>query len=391
MTTRCRASTTTTASGVSLQPVSGWQGIRDGVHARPVPHRRDVERQRAALRGADLRRRRDELRGRLPGATTTSVYGPEHARPTATLQLVGSYKTGAGVVNGFLFQGTTADLSNPADYTTIDYPGATYTYVHSTMGGLAVGNADGPEGNAPIGTGHAFVYDIATGTSSRTSSTRARRAPRPTASGTTAARATRSSAATRIPASRRAGAGHGYMVDYDSRPGSSRTGRRSTTPNGAAGQDFVTHFEGISSDEKGVYTLAADSVQIGIGRLRAGLVGDRPAQHRRLVRDPAVGQPERPDRRRPEPASPATTRWPATRSSASSSPTRAGILLPGDGQHRLPALERHQRQRRQRHRDLRRLDQPDRDEQHRHRRQRHARAAATQATASSSRATRSGT
>jgi hypothetical protein len=29
-------------------------------------------------------------------------------------------------------------------YTTIDVAGATVTYVHSTMGGLAVGNANGP-------------------------------------------------------------------------------------------------------------------------------------------------------------------------------------------------------------------------------------------------------
>ena len=49
-----------------------------------------------------------------------------------------------------------------SDYQTIDYPGAQYTYVHSTMGDLAVGNADGPEGDAPIGTGHAFIYDVAT-------------------------------------------------------------------------------------------------------------------------------------------------------------------------------------------------------------------------------------
>ena len=28
------------------------------------------------------------------------------------------------------------------------------------MGDLAVGNADGPEGNAPLGTGHAFIYSV---------------------------------------------------------------------------------------------------------------------------------------------------------------------------------------------------------------------------------------
>src|SRR4029079_2371190 len=80
------------------------------------------------------------------------------------LRLVGSYKTGNDMVQGFLFQGTIADLAQSGNYRTINYPGAKFNYVHSTMGDLAVGNADGPEGNLPIGTGHAFLYDVARGT-----------------------------------------------------------------------------------------------------------------------------------------------------------------------------------------------------------------------------------
>ncbi len=121
----------------------------------------------------------------VPGATTSSVYGP-NLLPNGAIQLVGSYKNGTGTVNGFLFQGTTAELSQAANYTTIDYPGAKYTYVHSTMGGLAVGNADGPEGNAPLGTGHAFLYNIAQGTLTDIVYPGRRRRPRRTASGTTA-------------------------------------------------------------------------------------------------------------------------------------------------------------------------------------------------------------
>ena len=69
----------------------------------------------------------------------------------------------------------------------------------------------------------------------------------------------------------------------------SRTGSRSTT---RTATNFVTHFEGISSVEKGVYTLNADSVQSRHGRSRARLVGDRPPQRRRLVRRRGVGRPQ---------------------------------------------------------------------------------------------------
>src|SRR5205085_626294 len=64
--------------------------------------------------------------------------------------------------------GTVADLGNSANYKTIDKPGATFNYLHSTMGGLIVGNYDSPpdhgQGNHPFGPGHAFIYDIATKT-----------------------------------------------------------------------------------------------------------------------------------------------------------------------------------------------------------------------------------
>ena len=104
-----------------------------------------------------------------PGAETTSVYGPDNLG-NGRLRLVGSQRvaddgsSNGGVavqVRGFLFQGTTADLTNAGNYRTISYPGAQFTYAHSTMGGLVVGNADGPEANLPLGPGHAFLYDIA--------------------------------------------------------------------------------------------------------------------------------------------------------------------------------------------------------------------------------------
>jgi parallel beta-helix repeat protein len=56
--------------------------------------------------------------------------------------------------------------------------------------------------------------------------------------------------------------GQAYLVDYDSATGLFTNWKSFTYPNGV---NFVTHFEGISSVENGVYTLNADSVQIGSG------------------------------------------------------------------------------------------------------------------------------
>src|SRR4029077_5178916 len=54
--------------------------------------------------------------------------------------------------------------------------------------------------------------------------------------------------------------GQAYLVDYDSATGGFSHWASFSYPFGA---NFFTHFEGISSAEKGVYTLVADSVQIG--------------------------------------------------------------------------------------------------------------------------------
>ena len=194
--------------------------------------------------------------------TSTSVYGPDDLG-NGVLRLVGSYKTGDGIVNGFIFQGTTDDLSNPANYKTIDGPGAEITYVHSTMGGLAVGNTDGPEGNFPVASGHAFLYDVASGSF----------LPGITYPGSTTTSAYGiwhnlgpsytivGGYSTLLDPGR--ALSHGFLVDYDSATGLYSNWTSFDYPNGVVGQDYITHFEGVSSVEKGVYTLVADSVQAG--------------------------------------------------------------------------------------------------------------------------------
>src|SRR5262249_31769183 len=145
-----------------------------------------------------------------------------------------------------------------------------YTYIHSTMGNLAVGNADGPEGNAPLGTGHAFIYDVNQGAITTD-------IVYPGAATTTAygiwynggTSYTITGGYGNAPSAGQS-TSNGYLVDYDSATGQFTHWTSFAYQNGLFGQDFVTHFEGISSVEKGVYTLAADSIQAGSSNPRQG-------------------------------------------------------------------------------------------------------------------------
>jgi trimeric autotransporter adhesin len=257
-------------SGVGIQPVTGWQGIRNG--AEPGQYlivgtsNSDGLLYEGPLSGVGG----TSYSVNVPGAETTSVYGP-NLLANGDIQLVGSYRTGTGAVDGFLFGGSIADLSQAAAYTTVAYPGAQYTFVHSTMGGLAVGNADGPEGNAPIGTGHAFLYNISTGGLSDI--------VYPGATTTTAYGIWYNGPSSytivggySAPGESGDGLSHGYMVDYNRVTGQYTNWTSFDYPTGLTGQDFITHFEGISSDEKGVYTLSATSVPIGSGAAIASWV-----------------------------------------------------------------------------------------------------------------------
>ncbi len=251
------------ANSVPTQPVSGWQGIKSG----STPGQYVI----VGTSGANGLLYEGPISGvggtsytvDVPGASSSSIYG-SNTLPDGTLQLVGSYKNGDGTVHGVLFQGTTADFSNPADYTTIDYPGATYTYVHSTMGNLSVGNADGPEGNAPIGTGEAFIYNIAKGTYTNI--------VYPGSLSTTAYGIWYNGGTSYTiaggytnPGESTDGLAHGYLVDYDLATGQFTNWTSFDAPAGGPSQSIATHFEGISSAEKGVYTIAASSLDIATG------------------------------------------------------------------------------------------------------------------------------
>lgn len=257
---------------VTLQPVSGWQGIR-GADTPGQYLITGTSDSNGLLLVGGIDGVGTSYSVNYPGAATTSVYGPDNL-PDDQIRLVGSYKNPSDAcdpvtVHGFVFEGTTADLPSGGSFRSIDYPGAVYNYVHSTMGGLAVGNYDGPtQGGQALGAGHAYIYDLA-------SSTFLTDIQFPGSSSNTAYGIWHnggtsyticggfSDVATQNLQDQARPIGQAYLVDYDSATGRFTNWKAFNTPNGGVGVDFVTHFQGISSVESGVYTLSADSLQTG--------------------------------------------------------------------------------------------------------------------------------
>jgi hypothetical protein len=257
---------------VPMQPVSAWQGIRgsdtDGQYLIVGTSGNQGLLFDGTIAGVGL-----SYAVNYPGAASTSVYGPDNLDGDL-LRLVGSYKnadasTAAVAVNGFLFEGTTDDLANSANYRTIDYPGARFNYVHSTMGGFAVGNYDSPvdhgSGGLPLGPGHAYIYNIAQNTFPTDivfPGSKSNTAYGIWHNGHTSYTIVGGYSLELVNnlENQDQPIGKAYMVDYDSVTGVFSNWASFDYPNGT---NYVTHFEGISSVEKGVYTLNADSAQSG--------------------------------------------------------------------------------------------------------------------------------
>ncbi|WP_281322491.1 hypothetical protein [Flavobacterium aestivum] len=98
--------------------------------------------------------------------TNTSCYGPNNG-PNGTVQIVGSYKTSTSSSTstskavsgnlGFYYEGP---IDGSGTWTQVSPNGGNTNnvFVHSTMGGLAVGNYDVENDK----NGYAFIYDVAT-------------------------------------------------------------------------------------------------------------------------------------------------------------------------------------------------------------------------------------
>ncbi len=98
-----------------------------------------------------------------PAGTATSVYGPDDLGDGEVL-LVGTYVLPDDSTRyGFSFRGNLAtmadDVTNPDNYTRI-WNGSAFNYVHSAMGGLAVGNYIATTSETEAG--RAFIYDLDT-------------------------------------------------------------------------------------------------------------------------------------------------------------------------------------------------------------------------------------
>jgi hypothetical protein len=191
----------------------------------------------------------------FPGAFITSVYGPDKLG-AKNVRLVGSYRTAndPGAVHGFYYQGpiSVKALDNPGNYHSMDYAGAKYNYVHSTSGGLIVGNeSDALVNGEPV---QAYIYNLSTGHYSPISY---QGAESTTAYGIWHNGGSNYTITGGYVTS--TGAGAGFLVDFNSSTGSFTHWQSISYPNAEAGSDAVTHIEGISSVKPGVYTLSGDS------------------------------------------------------------------------------------------------------------------------------------
>jgi hypothetical protein len=146
---------------------------------------------------------------------------------------------------------------------------------------LAVGNADSPtqhgEKTLPLGPGIAYIYDLA-------SHTFGPNIVYPGSKSNTAYGIWHNGGASyticggyspveannledqKLPLTQ----GRGFLVDYDSATGQFSNWTSFDYPSGPKGVNFITHFEGISSTEPGIYTLSADSVQTDSSNFQQG-------------------------------------------------------------------------------------------------------------------------
>jgi trimeric autotransporter adhesin len=192
--------------------------------------------------------------------TATSVYGPDDLGDGEVL-LVGTYVLpGDETRYGFSFRGNLAtmatDVADPANYETI-WNGSAFNYLHSAMGGLAVGNDIVTTSETEAG--RAFIYDFETeaftdilfpGTISNTAY-----GIWDNGDGSYTIAGGFSQLPVNNAADRLEPIGMASLVDYDRLTGTFSNWRAFSyqSPDQAT---VGTHFMGISSVEQGVYTLS---------------------------------------------------------------------------------------------------------------------------------------
>lgn len=206
-----------------------------------------------------------------PSSILTSVYGPDYYS-TGVYRLVGIYKIlDHNNAFGFFFEGTLDNLNNPDNYKTVN-GGGNYTYLHSIMGDILVGNYDDinkyGQGGLPFGPVSAFLYIISIGkkieitypgsTSNTVYGIWYNGGTSYTLCGGYSndyVQITEIYTKTGpIPI------GNAYIVNYDSLTGIFTNW---TSINFTTNLDLLTHFQGISKNSSNEYQLCADSVNRG--------------------------------------------------------------------------------------------------------------------------------
>jgi hypothetical protein len=263
----------TNENAFTIQPVSAWQGLRNYAGHAGQFLICGTSGENGLLYTGPLAGGGKSYLVQKPGAYVTSVYGPDNLE-NGRLRLVGSFRTKAdpNVFNhGFVWEGKLSDLPSGGVFRAINYPRAKYQFTHSTMGDLAVGNADSPTPRgAPLGPGIAYIYDVKTGKFIK-------RIQYPGSKSNTAygiwynggTSYTICGGYSPLPTNnlehpeRPLAQGRAFLVDYDSKTGAFTNWTTFRYRNQKNSRSFITHFEGISSTEPGVYTMNADSVKRG--------------------------------------------------------------------------------------------------------------------------------
>ncbi len=271
---------TSDSGDFTIQPVTAWQGLRNVSDSTTDFLICGTTNSDGLLYIGPISGGGESATVIYPGADTlaTSVYGPDNL-PEGNIRLVGVYRLtsdnpSTNFNHGFVWQGTVGDLPSGGTFTPINYPGAVYQYTHSTMGNLAVGNADGPKKiknqTLPIGAGIAYIYDVdaqafvAEVQNPKSKSNTAygiwyNGGTSYTICGGYSPIATHNLLDQNTPLTQ----GKAYLVDYDSATKEFSNWKSFDYKNGMGGANFITHFEGISSSEPGVYQLNADSLISG--------------------------------------------------------------------------------------------------------------------------------
>ncbi len=264
----------------TIQPVSAWQGLRNVTGSATDFLICGTTESNGLLYVGPINGGGDSYSVIYPGGDTlsTSIYGPDNLQG-GDIRLVGVYRLtsdnpATNFNHGFIWEGSPSDLPSGGTFTPINYPGAVYQYTHSTMGNLAVGNADGPKKvgkqTLPIGPGIAYIYDVETqafvaevqypkSKSNTAYGIWHNGGTSYTICGGYSPIATHNLQDQDTPLTQ----GKAYLVDYDSESKKFSNWKSFDYQNGMTGTNFITHFEGISSAEPGVYQLNADSVESG--------------------------------------------------------------------------------------------------------------------------------